>query len=605
MNLDQLRAVFPADNAGWREWVSAGRTRNWMLRDTLLDWLNQYGQDHGFERDDAAPGYDARFDFTSFVMRQGRAFEAAVLAHLRGRFDIPSVADGWEDIRQLEKAQETYDLMRAGAPFIHQGVLFDPATRTYGAPDLLVRSDHLLQLFPEALTPEEAAIAAIGLPGGWHYRVVDVKFTTLHFQVGGALANAGSAPAYKAQLYLYNKALGGLQGYTPPAAYLLGRGWQQTNRGVPARGDSCFERLAPVVMDSEYQKAPLADSVAAAVSWMRRVRAEGHTWQVLPEPTVPELWPNMAHGQDGPWHNAKSAIARELEDVTLVWRAGPDHQAAAHRQGVTRWTDPRCTPALLGLTGERTQPVVHELLRMNREAGLPAVLPDRIRTDEATWRTPEALEFFVDFETVSDLYDDFRHIPQRGGQPLIFMIGCGHMEDGDWQFRCFIAHDLTEGAEAAVIDDWLTHMEAVRQRLAPDLERPLVFHWSQAEVSNFETAYNSAVVRHPERSWRSPNWYDYLGKVVRAEPVVVRGALAFGLKAVARAMHALGLIRTNWADGLGDGLSAMVAAWWCSDEAAVAETGMDELPLMQDIARYNEIDCRVMQEIIQYLRDAH
>ena len=605
MNLDHLRNVFPATNTEWREWVSAGRTRNWMLHDSLLDWLNLYGADHGFVRDDAMPGYDARYDFTSFVMRQGRAFEAAVLAHLRGRFEIPSVADGWEDIRSLEKGRETYDLMRAGAPFIHQGVLFDAATKTYGAPDLLVRSDHLAQLFPEALTPDDAAIAAIGLSGGWHYRVVDIKFTTLHLTAGGSLANMGSAPAYKAQLFLYNQALGALQGYTPPAAYLLGRGWQQTTHGVPAQGDSCFERLAPVEVNGEIQKAPLAKLAGMAVDWMRRVRAEGHEWRVSPDPSVRELWPNMAHGQDGPWHHAKLQIARDLDDVTLLWRAGPEQQANAHRGGVTRWTDPRCTPALLGLTGERTQPVLHELLRVNREPGLPPVLPDRIRTDEAVWRVPEPLEFFVDFETVSDLYDDFRHIPQRGGQPLIFMIGCGHMEDGEWQFRCFIAHALTEEAEAAVIDDWLTHMEAVRQRLAPQVERPLVFHWSQAEVSNFESAYNSAVVRHPERSWPSPNWYDYLGQVMRVEPVVVRGSLAFGLKAVAKAMHSLGLIHTNWADGLGDGLSAMVAAWWCSDEAATAETGMDELPLMQEIARYNEIDCRVMQEIIQHLRNAH
>ena len=47
------------------------------------------------------------------------------------------------------------------------------------------------------------------------------------------------------QLYVYNRALGRLQGYAPPTAFLLGRGWKQTVRGVTCRGTNAFERLCP------------------------------------------------------------------------------------------------------------------------------------------------------------------------------------------------------------------------------------------------------------------------------------------------------------------------------------------------------------------------
>lgn len=599
--------VFPREPAHWRAWVSAARTRNWMMRDPLLDWLHEYGAAQGFQRDDELPGYDARYDFTAFILQQGRAFEAAVLAHLRGRQPVPTVAASWSDIRRLDKAHETFELMRAGKPIIHAGVLFDAASRTYGAPDLLVRSDHLAALFPGALTAEEAVVPAPDLDRPWHYRVVDIKFTTLHLSALGWLGNGGSAPAYKAQVYLYNRALGRLQGYTPPVAYILGRSWEQTVHGETMRGFSCMDRLGPVDLAAEVQGAPLSELADQAVGWVRRVRQQGHRWGVLPEPSVPELRPNMSQPQDGPWHDAKRRIAEAQQDLTLLWQVSDRGRRKALAQGVSRWTDPRCTPEVVGITGPSQQPVLHELLRVNRELDLPPVLPARIRTEEEAWREPQPLEFFVDFETVSDLYDDFRQIPLRGGQPLIFMIGCGHMEDGEWQFRCFTASALTEEAEAATIDAWLTHMEAVRQRVAPDVERPVVFHWSPAEVSSLETAYNSAAERQRKRgvSWPSPNWFDFLGRVVRKEPVVVRGALGFGLKAFARALYSLGLIHTNWADGLGDGLSAMVAAWHCADEAALADVGMDELPLMQEVARYNEVDCRVMQEIIHYLRAHH
>ena len=46
--------------------------------------------------------------------------------------------------------------MQNGEPVIYQGVLRDAESRTYGAPDLLVRSDELQRLFPGVLAEEEA-----------------------------------------------------------------------------------------------------------------------------------------------------------------------------------------------------------------------------------------------------------------------------------------------------------------------------------------------------------------------------------------------------------------------------------------------------------------
>ena len=87
--------------------------------------------------------------------------------------------------------------------------------------------------------------------------------------------------------------------------------------------------------------------------------------------------------------------------------------------------------------------------------------------------------------------------------------------------------------------------------------------------------------------------------------MAVRGALGFGLKAVANAFHSLGLIETDWADGPIDGLGAMVGAWRCDEEAKEQAVPMGQLPLMNEIAHYNEVDCKVMMEIVCYLRASH
>ena len=40
----------------------------------------------------------------------------------------------------------------------------------------------------------------------------------------------------------------------------------------------------------------------------------------------------------------------------------------------------------------------------------------------------------------------------QGGQPLIFMVGCGHLEDGRFVFRCFVAR-IAALTQAVQLDD--------------------------------------------------------------------------------------------------------------------------------------------------------
>ena len=153
-NTDAGIRVVPVTAADWDDWVSAGRTRNHVLGDPLLDWLERHGSAHALARDTEAPSYDPRTDFTGFIFRQGRLFEEAVIRHLRTLVPVLTIATGPDDIRNLAKAEETFAAMREGVPVIHQGVVRDAQRRTYGAPDLLVRSDVLAGLVPDTLTDE-------------------------------------------------------------------------------------------------------------------------------------------------------------------------------------------------------------------------------------------------------------------------------------------------------------------------------------------------------------------------------------------------------------------------------------------------------------------
>jgi len=590
----------PQTNLEWLDWVAAGETRNWCKNDLLLDWLNEYPTIHGFVPDDQLAGYDETFDLGRFLTQQGRAFEKAVFSDLAQRWQLVRITHRPDEARLLSAATATQDALEAGVPIIAAGVLRDPQLRMFGVVDLLVRSDVLGQLCPEAFVGDPLELAAIGLSHGRHYRVVEVKFKTLDIlKTTGGLSTSPSELDTLAQAWVYNEALGRMQGYTPPASYVAGRAWKQGDD----RGDSCWERLARVPHETVVRGrgTDLREVVQQAAAWIRRVRTEGAEWRVLPIPSVPELWPNMKADQDGPWHDAKAKIGVALADLTLLPRVNTAHRARAHELGVTRWDDPRVSSQLLGLSGDREAAIVDAVLAVNRPGG-EAVRPERMVTASQVWRQRAPVEVFVDFEFLQDLADDFAAFPRKGGQSLVFQIGCGTYRGGEWDFRQFTVDELSLAAEARMIDAWLAHLQTVAADAGADIGSARLVHWSPAETSNFERAYDNARARHPDRDWPALAWFDLLHEVVQAEPLVVRGAFSFSLKPIARSLHALGHIQTHWGDGLADGAGAMAGAWNAAIEAKRKGVTLDATEVMGEIARYNEVDCRVMAEILDFLR---
>lgn len=593
----------PATEADWDAWIPAGRTRNWVRGDPLLDWLRLYGAAAGFVPDDERPGFDPRTDFRGFVLKKGVAFEAAVMRLLTERAEIRTIARERGDARSEAKARETVEALCDGTPIVAQGVLWNPARRTYGVADLLVRSDLLATWFPEMLSWEEATLGAPGLGlGHVHYRPIDIKFHSFDLTADGHVGNSADQLAYAVQVWLYAEALGRIQGYVPSAAYLLGRTWQQGDE----RGEGCFERLARVDLGRwlPHRGAMIEDVAADAVAWIRRVRAEGDQWQVLPEPSKPELYPHARNTEDAPWHAAKAEIAKELGELTLLPALNPDRRAAAHLAKMKRWDDAGVNAASLGITSPAFAARTDAVLAANR-ATQPTVVPKHIVVADPAWRDAAALEFYVDFETVSNLDDDFSALPRLGGQPLVVQIGCGHVDQsGAWCFSQWTVDALTAAEERRILDAWVGHMAGLAAEEGIMLADARLYHWSAAEPVNLETAYNAARTRHPDFDLPAGlPWFDILEQLIRAEPVAVTGAFNFGLKAIAKAMQAHGLITTIWGDGPTDGLGAMVGTWAVAHEVATSGNPMSEHPLMREIASYNEVDCRVMAEALAWLRN--
>ena len=324
------------------DWVRASSTRNFMLGDLLVDWLELHGLKAGLTPDEKSPGYDQRLDFRTWILERGRAWESHVMDRLRQRFgaelvEITSVVPA----RQMA---ETLDAMHRGAPLIAQGHIWEPRSRVHGHPDLLVRSDYLDRLVQTPVTSGRT-IGCRWSPD-WHYRVVDIKFMHLALAANfTTLLNHGSTKACKAQVCVYNVCLCYLQGYDPGALTSLGRGWEGTRKRQTFYSDDPWFRLG--VVDFNGPDQAIITEAAEGVQWIRRCRMQGAEWKILPQPSVPELYPNMCNEVGTGWDRARNSIAIRLREITLVWQCGRSEREGAHEQGIFTWDDPRLTAAKL------------------------------------------------------------------------------------------------------------------------------------------------------------------------------------------------------------------------------------------------------------------
>ena len=656
----------------WKKWIPATQTRNYIIEDPLIDWLeyNIKNLKPTFTNPLLTiPTSQAEFDsdlqtsmlFTNFLKENGTTFEKQVMKKLFKKFPtqstITTIANQYQ-ARCPKKHKETIEAMRIGTPIIYHGVLHNPTNRTYGMPDLIVRSDWLNKIFTEpVISDTNSKTPARSLsnsknPNPWHYRIIDIKFTTMNLRADGLhLLKTNNVEAMKAQLYIYNTALSNIQGYKAPCAYILGRKWQFKKQNIIYSGNGCLDRAGHI----NYKKADrhIRKKTRDALLWIHKVRRHGHKFTINP-PSHPELYPNMNNTQDGPWRRIKSKIASNIGEITLLWNCGPKNRRIAHSNGIYNWKNSKCRAELLGVTGHQNISTLQSILDVNQdytnntdpfakedketaadqdESGeiceethkettrvystRATILPEKIDCHtfaslkkSATYPVRNKI-LFVDFETITQLTMD----ESLGDSAYLFMIGIGYLEtdqnnaackqpltSGDlskWKYKCFHANKLTSNEELRI---FIEFHRFISEFSTNDNNAELV-HWSHAE----RTVYNSVWIKHENEMKRASmtkinSWVDLL-KIFKEEPITIRGALNFSLKNVAKAFFSHGFISTTWEGGdVFDGLTAMIQAYRAyktTEENNISE--IMRMPIMREIMRYNEVDVKVMCEILFYL----
>ena len=582
----------------WNNWVSATRIHNYMVDDALIDWLDLYYIGSSSKKHSGSYGkIEGKQNihsntFQQYIMKQGLVFENTIINKLRIMFsnDVVTVAN-YQEAKSYDKYLETINYMINGVPIIYQGVLHDYSKKIFGMPDLLVRYDYLNRIFKTPVTKQFQSKKGSNVIQ--QYRVVDIKFITLELCSDGKhLRNTNkNIAAYKGQLYIYNKILGSLQGKTPSKAYILGKHWSFTKCQNYYSGGS-FDNCAHINFKTIDKF--IRSKTSRAIKWIRDLTNNGHKWQIY---SRDELKPNMC--QVDKWQSIKKQIAHEYNDITELWYCGIKNREIAESLGVKNWrTHKGLTSKKLGITGDKIAATLQLFIDMNQDISITEkdqkslIIPKRIKSNLYNWKKPKGIiEFYIDFETISDT------ICYGSGWSgsFIFMIGVGVNINNEWIFKCFIADSLTFISEQNILLDFHRYIESITS--LNNTCRKNLWHWGAAE--NY--LYRNAMNKHADLLSKVnllTEWCDML-KLFKEEPIITRGMLNFSLKSVVNAFYNNCFIETSYTTDVCNGLDAMVISYEYYENNKVKSS------IMKDIEKYNEIDCKVILEILTYLRKYH
>jgi putative phage-type endonuclease len=310
-----------------------------------------------------------------------------------------------------------------------------------------------------------------------------------------------------------------------------------------------------------------------AIAWRNQLVAVGKGYKPG-ENTY--MSPNMCNSKDYPWHSAKAELAQSLGDITQVWQCRPKHRALALEDGIGSVNSDSCTAENIGFNnlgfGTKHATTVNAILRQCRSK---------------YQRLPMDWTGIVDHQPKRDYYIDLEFIGSllfgKSHPNMIYLIGFGQLVGKSWEFTSMVADKLDTTSEKSILlkyKSWVESLDVV----------PRLIHWSSAEPSQFAKAFARHGLVEPKVEYLD------LMRVFIDTPITVKGCVNFKLKTITAALSKHGLIEQNYDDSeCSNGADSMIVCW---KHYGFYGSNIDyEIDLMNTILKYNEIDCKVLQEI--------
>ena len=304
-------------NINWNNWIQPNNIKNYIINDPLLDWLNMYGN---YKKDH----YKTENNFNEYIYNTSIKFKEAVYKNLFKRFkaDTIKVCDN-NEINSIDKFLETKSLMKEGIPIIINGLLHDYRRKMFSIPDLIIRSDYIKYVYDSNDSGD--LNKECNYSKEWHYRIINLKYCSMYLHKNNiTIKNKSNIKYTKAKCIFENKILGTIQNYTPSISYIHSYKInfnKQTYNGFCKLGEILIDKTDKLIDEKIY----------SAINWIKQLNKNGKKWKIG---DITELYPNMCNKCDYPYHNAKKIIAKELNEITLIWNISYLERNMYHNKGI-------------------------------------------------------------------------------------------------------------------------------------------------------------------------------------------------------------------------------------------------------------------------------
>lgn len=280
-------------------------------------------------------------------------------------------------------------------------------------------------------------------------------------------------------------------------------------------------------------------------------KAEHHLNTIKYKKLGVDIFPNMKNVSDYPWHNAKKIISKEIMELTSIKGISNKDRDKLVSIGFTKYDQ---------IDIKKHENFFHNFNKLSLIEDSSEIL-------------------FIDFEILTNVYDDFSSFPIANDKDYIFNIGCTNINQTD--DRIFVIRDLKD--EKAMIVNFIDFLNSKK-----DIT---LVHWTNIEkrvLTNKIKQYNlSSIITCDVK------WFDLHEYFIKSD-IYIENCFNYKLKNVSRCLKNKNLIKSEW--GIGsfcDGLGAMTGYIKYLDS-------LDET-ILEKIIEYNMIDCKVMEEIYKFI----
>lgn len=368
---------------------------------------------------------------------------------------------------------------------------------------------------------------------------ITIEYSTIQLNKNGHVSDTQKQRFYNFKNWYIRKKLEEKYSITIDNSYIIGRKYKLSNRKDIINNAFFFA-------DNPHDYTELLSS---SIEHLVNVLNNSYKIGV-------NIFPNMKHSKTNKWMKEKNKISKKIGEITSIWRCSLKYRnEMINNKGITDYKKLKIFP----------NNIVKKIIKNKKT--------DLSKFPRLSLLTPRI--YYVDFEILTNINDDFSSFPKSNERSFIFNIGCGYEVRNNFRFKSWICEDLDD--ERKIFEEFLDTVDGGTIVYWTDIEKRYILN--KMEEYNLEC---------------NIQFFD-LYKFFIDNEIIIKNCKNYKLKNVATSLYKDGLIKCNWSNGkLSSGLEAMVSY--------IEYLKTKDYKIIKNIVEYNRIDCKVLYEIMMLFR---